>query len=149
MANRRQIIQGGLTFSAVAMTGPVPWRLVMAAPEGQLPVLDSFVADLRFAESVAAASTMRARGVEVEEVSGDMTQLWINRYSRQWRQQPMTLAGVTGRDAFFVLETLAPDFGMRVVHKAVVTGAVALPGHAAVELVSWIIVPRAIAPKRV
>ena len=145
MANRRQFIQCGLTFSTLSLTGLAPLNMAVAAPEGPALKLESFVADLRFAESMATSQTLKAQGVPIAEISGDMTSLWIEQYSRQWKQQPMSLAGVTGRDALFVLETLAPDYGMRVIHKAPLAEAKALPGHADIALMSWIIVPRKIA----
>ena len=145
MTNRREFIKCGLTFSTMSLTGITSLQMAVASPEGQMLKLESFVSDLRFMESVSTAQTLASQGVPIMEVSGDLTDLWINQYSRQWKQKPMSLAGVTGSDALFVLETLAPDYGMRVVHKSPVPEAKALPGHADEALISWIIVPRKIA----
>lgn len=145
MTNRREFIKCGLTFSSLSLAGISSLHMAVASPEGHMLKLESFVSDLRFRESISTAETLASQGVPIMEVSGDMTDLWINQYSKQWKQKPMSLAGVTGRDALFVLETLAPDYGMRVVHKSPVPDAKALAGHAEESLFSWIIVPREIA----
>ena len=151
MANRRQFIKCGLTFSTLPLAGLSSYNMAVAAPQGEeIFTLESFVADKRYSESVATAQSLKAQGVPIAEISGDMTELWVSQYAKQWKQQPMTLAGVTGSDALFVLETLAPEYGMRLIHKAVIyksqlTQAEALPGHGNVDLVSWIIVPKTIA----
>ena len=145
MTNRRQFMQSGLAFSVLPLTELSAMKMAVAAPEGAYLTLESFVADKRYMESIATASKISSEGVPVVEITGDMTELWIGQYSKQWKQAPMTLAGVTGSDALFVLETLAPDYGMRVIHKR----ALDTPGSQSVEgnpqVFSWIIAPKKLA----
>ena len=142
MTNRRQFMQSGLVFSTLPLTQFAAMKMAVASPEGPDLILENFVADRRYAESMAVASKLGSQGVPVVEITGDLTDLWINNYSAKWKRAPMTLAGVTGQDALFVLETLAPDFGMRVVHKQ----ALDTPSLSSIDnefkVYSWIIAPK-------
>ncbi len=146
MTNRRQFIQSGLVFSTLPITEFASIKMAVASPEDPGLTLENFVADRRYAESMAVASKLGSQGVPVVEISGDLTDLWLNNYSRKWKHTPMTLAGVTGQDALFVLETLAPDFGMRVVHKQALDApsspAVLSRLDSKVQVFSWIIAPK-------
>lgn len=145
MTNRRQFIKCGLSFTALPLTGLSSLNMAVATPEGHSFKLESFVSDLRFGESIATATSLKAQGVPIAEISGDLTDLWIKQYSRQWKQKPMSLAGVTGKDALFVLETLAPDYGMRLIYRTEIPQNETSSTQEGVELISWIIVPRQIA----
>jgi hypothetical protein len=150
MTKRRHFIKCGLTFSTLPITSLSSFMMTntaVAAPEWAKIRLESFVADLRYAESVATAQTFKNQGVPVAEIIGDMTELWIQQYSRQWKQKPMSLAGVTGKDALFVLETLAMDYGMRVIFKSEIPQVKTLTGSDNMELFYWIIDSKEIAPE--
>lgn len=142
MTNRRQFIQSGLAFSALSITELLPLRDAVAASSTPSVMLENFVFDNRFAFAVDLARQAGQQGVPLAEMSGDLTDLWYNRYSLQWKQHPMTLAGVTASDGLFVLETLAGDHGMHVIHKSVL----ALPEKYAntpdETLYSWVIAPK-------
>lgn len=115
MANRRQFIQSGLALSAMS----VPAASVLAA--GALTPalrLERFVLDARFVQAASAAGGAASRGASIAAFSGgDLTALWYHDLDLRWKRRPMALAGVTGNDALFVLETLAADRGMRVVYR--------------------------------
>jgi hypothetical protein len=145
MTNRRQFIKCGLSFTALPLTGLSSLNIAVASPDGQPFTLESFVSDLRFEESVATASSLKAQGVPIAEIRGDLTDLWIQQYSRQWKRKPMSLAGITGKDALFVLETLAPDYGMRVIYRTEIQQQKSSSAQVALALISWIIVPKQIA----
>jgi hypothetical protein len=70
--------------------------------------------------------------------------LWYDNLDLRWKEAPMLLSGVTTAKALFVLETLASDHGMVVVHRAgqnALTDTQYAPiGDTA--LVAWIIAPR-------
>ncbi|MDC1529609.1 hypothetical protein N8600_11300 [Gammaproteobacteria bacterium] len=142
MTNRRQFIQSGLVFSTLPFTEFAAMNMAVASPEGPDLTLENFVADRRYAQSMSVASKLGRQGVPVVEISGDLTDLWVNNYSRKWKRAPMTLAGVTGQDALFVLETLAPDFGMRVVHKQALDSPSLPTADDKVQVYSWIIAPK-------
>jgi hypothetical protein len=139
LTNRRQFMQCGLVFSTLQLAELAVMKMAVASPEGPDISVDNFVADRRYAESMVVASKLGNQGVPVVEISGDLTDLWANNYSRQWKRAPMTLAGVTGQDALFVLETLAPDFGMRVAHKQALDLSSLSSEDGKVMVFSWII----------
>jgi hypothetical protein len=141
MTNRRQFIQSGLALSALSFTELAAMRTAVAGNQTSVPVLENFIYDSRYPESIDAARTIAAQGIALREIAGDLTDLWYGSYSEQWRQQPMTLAGVTALDALFVLETLAHDHGMRVIHKAVYPHK-PLSTADDEQLYSWIIAPK-------
>jgi hypothetical protein len=81
------------------------------------------------------ARSMAAR-VPLAETNGDMTDLWFNHLHAQWKRMPEALGGITTPQGLFVLETLAADHRMRVVHRRERGTASEQP------LVTWIIAPR-------
>ncbi len=113
MTNRRRFIGSGLAVSVAASALP---RMAGAAPEEPLR-LDWFVFDHRFPESAEIARHVARQGVRVAGIEGDLTDLWYDHLDLAWKAQPQALAGVTTRDALFVLETLAADHRMRVVYR--------------------------------
>lgn len=67
---------------------------------------------------------------------GDVTAFWYNVLDRVWRRPGFVLGGITGRDALFVLETLAGDRGRRVVSRKL------LPARGDGEgPIGWVIAP--------
>ncbi len=112
MASRRQFIQAGLALSGASVL-PV----VATAAEPRFLRLDRFVYDSRFPEAVDMAHAAARLGVPLAGMSGDLTPLWYDHLHLEWKRQPAALAGVTTREALFVLETLAADHRMRVVYR--------------------------------
>ena len=139
MPDRRTFIKSGLAFSTLSLSGISGLQVAVGAPDGSLLTLDNFIKDTRFTESSDAAMPLAEQGVPIVEINGDLTDLWYSKYSLSWKKQPMTLAGVTGQDALFVLETLAPDYGMQLVHKEQLVSSAKQNN---VELYSWIIAPK-------
>lgn len=137
--DRRTLLKSGAAVSTAAL---VPGLSAAALSKSGLEI-ERFIFDNRFSDAVAAARSAAASGIQLSEVSGDMTSLWYDDLNLRWKMQPMTLAGVTADDALFVLETLAPEYRMRVVHKEAI-GVARMSGPASVEslpLYSWIIAP--------
>jgi hypothetical protein len=137
--DRRALLTSGVAVSAIAsMPG-----LSMALSSGDDSRIERFVYDTRFARAVEAGRAANAKGVRLSAVDGDLTALWYHDLSLKWKNQPMTLAGVTAEDSLFVLGTLAWDHRMRVVEK---TGLgdmqmQARHGIGSMPLYSWVIAP--------
>lgn len=142
MANRRQFIQSSLAFSALSIAELTPLKNTVLASETPDLRLEDFVFDLRFEFARDLARKVEKQGIPLAEMSGDLTELWYHRYSKLWKQAPMTLAGVTANDGLFVLETLAADHGMHVIHKSVLAIPPAYINDPDETLYSWIIAPR-------
>ena len=93
---------------------PLPLPAMAAAPK----TIDAFVVDTRFARSLAAARP----GFRRLTTDGDMTRLWTDHLDAAWRAPGGMLAGTTGEDVLFVLETLAHDRGRRVLAREPIGG---------------------------
>ena len=126
MITRRDMIKWGVVVPTLAAA---PQALVAQSPEG----LDALVIDRR--HLVARPAEFHA--LKTYPIDGDVTALWYEVLDRVWRKPGFVLGGVTGRDALFVLETLAADRGRRVVSRTVLPPA---EGRAEGP-VAWIIAP--------
>ena len=118
MIDRRKVLQSGVVVSAAAVSPSVLLASASAEQPGRSPLRPArFVVDTRFRESIVTGQAAQAAGLNVVEVDGDLSRLWYDDLDLAWRQAPMVLAGVTGPDGLFVLETLANDRGMRLVFR--------------------------------
>lgn len=147
--NRRALLQSGVAVSTASL---VPDLVAASVSDRRLSpehgalgqgALERFIVDVRFTDAIDAGRAARARGIEISEVTGDMTRLWYGDLNLRWKDGPMTLAGVTAEDSLFVLGTLAPDFRMRVVQREALGPAPMLQhGRAgSLPLYAWLIAP--------
>jgi hypothetical protein len=60
-------------------------------------------------------------GLPAHGIYDDITDLWYHNLDRQWRTDPVALAGITLSTSLFCLETFARDCGMRVRFRAIHT----------------------------
>jgi len=138
--DRRTFMQTGAVIAGMAT--PIAGALSAATDAGGVR-FECFVFDDRFDEAVAAARQAATQGIVLAGFTGDLTRLWYDELDLRWRAAPMTLAGATTQQGLFVLETLAADRGMRLVHRAEHGRVVARTGRAEeTTLLSWIIAPR-------
>jgi hypothetical protein len=136
MASRREFLQASIAASLL----PAVVSAKAADPD------DSFykvIFDERFPASVAFGHEWKARGAAVHAIRGDITDLWFHDLDRQWKKQPVAIAGLTAHGPLFCLERLAWDHGMRVISR------VEQPSRDAdgEPLISWVISPKQPAPK--
>jgi hypothetical protein len=75
------------------------------------------VADSRFAASRDFAVEAARTGGRIVWIDGDITDLWYDELDLLWRRERNALSGMTEYGAFFCLERLALDRGLRVVFK--------------------------------
>lgn len=106
MITRRDMIKWGVVAPAL-VAGPQVAFAKMA--EG----LDALVVDQRH----LAAGKAGFSAPKVYSIDGDVTSLWYDVLDPVWRKPGFVLGGVTGRDALFVLETLANSMGRKVVNR--------------------------------
>lgn len=119
MTNRRDFLYLGLTALALPVV-PGAWIPgADSAAREALPTLPLYkvIFDQRFAESRAYADEMRAAGLPVHAIRGDITDVWFNDLDLRWRKGPAAIAGLTGPGAIFCLERLAWDRRMRVLFR--------------------------------
>ena len=137
--DRRALLTSGAAISAIAWLPGI----AVAASADDVPQIERFVFDTRFARAVEAGRAADAQGIRLSAVDGDLTALWYHDLSLKWQRQPMTLAGVTAEDSLFVLGTLAWDHRMRVVEKTELgqMQMQARHGMGSMPLYSWVIAP--------
>lgn len=116
MANRREFLQGTIAVSALPLLSSATLA-EFATPAGA-HALYKAVFDERSSASRAFANEMRARGIAVHAIKGDITQLWYDDLHARWTKDQSVVAGVTEAQALFCLERLSWDYQMRVVYRS-------------------------------
>lgn len=125
MINRRDLLKWSAVAPVLLGGSQASFRKV---PEG----LDALVIDTRFARGGFGELV----GSKVHAFDGDVTGLWFETLDPLWRRPGFVVGGITGKDALFVLETLAWDRGRRVIDRR------QLPSHHGRKgPVSWVIAP--------
>jgi len=120
MWDRREFM-AATAMSGVAMTAASAFE----APPGIV------VADWRFSASRAFA----AHGAHVEWIEGDVTDVY-NRLDLLWRREKIAVTGLTEYGAFFCLERLAMDRGLRTAFRE------DLSSREPALLVHWVLAPK-------
>jgi hypothetical protein len=141
MASRREFLQAGIAASLL----PAVVSATGSASKGSEAPASFYkvIFDERFPASVAFGAEWKARGAAVHAIRGDITDLWFHDLDRQWKQQPVPIAGLTAHGPLFCLERIAWDHGMRVVSR------IEQKSHDqdGEPLISWQIAPKEPAPK--
>jgi len=107
MATRREFLQASFAASLLP-------AVVSAKADNPGDSFYKVIFDERFPASVAYGEEWKARGAAVHAIRGDITDLWFHDLDRQWKKQPLAIAGLTAHGPLFCLERLAWDHGMRV-----------------------------------
>ena len=132
MVSRREFLAGGIAISALpVMAGLAAGEAGRAAAPGATPIY-KVLYDERFPECCAYGRAAARRGFAVHAIRGDITDVWYHDFYPTWKRKPVAIAGLTAYGAFFCLERLAWDFGMRVSAR----------DERPDGLISWVIVPR-------
>ncbi|MEI9989137.1 MAG: hypothetical protein WDM86_03780 [Rhizomicrobium sp.] len=106
MWDRRDfLLATGAAMGSLAATGTAT-----AAPVSTAGIV---VADRR----IAASRAFAAGGRRVVWIDGDVTDFWYDELDLLWRREQVALAGLTAHGAFFCLERLGMDRGLRVAFK--------------------------------
>jgi len=129
MTSRRELLQIGLTGSALLALSPLINGAIASAPPARLY---KAIYDERFPSSLAFARELDRQGVHVHGIRGDVTALWYHDLHFQWKEGSVELAGMTTSESLFCLEMLARDAGQRVTSRRMYDDG----------LVSWTIGPR-------
>lgn len=130
MANRREFLQGSVAASMLVLSPGL-----MAAVESlneSLP-LHAVLFDARHEASAHFADAFAAQGISTHGLkNGDITPFWRHQLADVWARSPAPVAGLTDASVLFCLEQLAPQYGLRVLHREPQA-----PG-----LVAWVVAPR-------
>jgi hypothetical protein len=113
--DRREFLQGAGIAAGLALGSGLG---ASPAQAGSFATLHRVLVDTRAPESRAFGAEAARHGVALTEFDGDITNFWVNELDMLWRDRPAALAGLTHHGAFFCLERLAMDRGLRVSFKA-------------------------------
>jgi hypothetical protein len=130
--SRRQLLQSGLATSVAALLPLHAAVTTRHGSEAARPQPELFVFDERFPAAIAAGREALRRDVRLTSTRELFTSLWYEELDLRWRQSPMIVAGVTTERSLYVLETLALDRRMRIIHRTPIGRD---------DLVSWMIGP--------
>lgn len=110
--DRRDVmIAGGAAVGGIAMSQDVTGALAATDKNCLL------VADTRIAASHDFAAQASPNSERIAWIEGDITKLWYEELDATWRDAKTAVAGLTEYGAFFCLERLAMDRGLRVAFK--------------------------------
>ena len=135
MASRREFLQAGIAASVLPIA--VAGSNLAPTERADRVTFYKVIFDERFPASVAYGEQWKARGAAVHAIRGDITDLWFHDLDRQWKKQPVAIAGFTAHGPLFCLERLAWDHGMRVVSRVEQSAT-----HDGEPLISWVIAPK-------
>ena len=118
MTNRREFLHLGVAALSlpIAARGGMSSRMsppVVEPDPKELPVY-KVIFDERFESCSAFANALKRRELPTHAIRGDITDVWFNDLSDQWKKTPVAIAGLTAPGPIFCLEMLARDAGMRV-----------------------------------
>src|SRR5262249_43102617 len=101
-----------ITGGAVAVLAAAP-----ATAVASFAVCHIVIADGRFCASRAFAGRAGKFGGGLVWAGGGITDFWRDELDLLWRHEKVSLSGLTAQPAFFYLERLAMDRGLRVVFR--------------------------------
>ena len=122
MTTRRKFIGTALAVGAATVSAAVIAPSVRSAPApgaGQatyLP-LERVLFDVRFDASAPFAAAARSRSAMTSAIENAVHDLWYADLYHHWRDRRAPIAGLTDFRTLFLLEMMAADAGMRVVHR--------------------------------
>jgi len=120
MYNRRTFLQVSAAASSVPLIGIAAkaWPALAADPSPGRVSLYKLVYTEDHPAALAFGRAAGAAGLPAQAIGRDVTALWYQDLYHRWRQGPAAIAGMTPARVAFCLQTLAQDFGMRMVFRA-------------------------------
>ena len=111
-------MQGALAAGMVAAPASrVAAALGLDTVGGERLRIERVVFDERFAVARAFADEARSLAARTSAISGAVHGLWYHDLFHRWKEGKYPVGGMTDYRALFVLEMMAADAGMRVVHR--------------------------------
>jgi hypothetical protein len=116
MATRREFTQWGIASAVILSATPALGTAATSGrPSPPTTAFDTVLFDARFEPSRQFATEMQRLGAPLQASGANVTDLWSRQLRPAWQTGATTLAGMTVFPAYFALETIARDAGMRVV----------------------------------
>ena len=117
MTTRRQFIEGAIAAGIAVVAVPRAATALGLHAEGAYLPLQRIVFDEGFADARLFAEEARRRSVRTSAIDDSIHDLWYHDLYYHWREGKAPIAGITDHRALFLLEMMAADAGMRVVHR--------------------------------
>ena len=119
MINRREFLEAAAVSALPAIAGASQRNDGSRENTRRSVALPVVLIDERYREARSVGARLAARGASLLALpDGDITQVWLNHIGPAWKDEPLPVAGLTGRPALFCLEQLALGCGLRVVFHA-------------------------------
>jgi len=118
MTTRRRFIEGAMASGLIVAAVPRAATALVRGTEGAATLgLERVVYDERFEPARAFAQEARRRSVATSAIKGSVHDLWYGDLYHRWSDAKRPIAGMTDHRALLLLEMMAADAGMRVVHR--------------------------------
>ncbi|MEY4641188.1 MAG: hypothetical protein RLZZ227_1182 [Pseudomonadota bacterium] len=131
MANRRELLRGSAAVVMLA-SSPALMAAIDTLTRPESAPLYKVLFDARHDASQRFAAAFAEQGVAMYALpNGDITPFWRNELAFVWAAAPAPIAGLTDASVLFCLEQLAPQFGLRVLHREARSAG----------LVAWVLAP--------
>jgi hypothetical protein len=118
MTTRRRFIEGAMATGLLAAAMPrAATAIVRGADDAPHVRLERVVYDGRFADAQAFGQQARLQSVATSVIDGSVHDLWYDDLFHRWNGAKRPIAGMTDHRALLLLEMMAADAGMRVVHR--------------------------------
>jgi hypothetical protein len=119
MVTRREFVEGGVAITLIATA--VPITAASTSPGSALgngAAYYKVLFDPHFQASRQFAAHADTLGAPVHATGANVTDLWYADLYHRWQRGPAAIAGMTVYPAFFALEMMARDAGLRVTYRA-------------------------------
>jgi len=127
MANRRDVVKGGIALAAMVAARPAPSSPSVLFAAASLSTM--IVVDRTLPEAAAFAARAAELGYGAHEFAGDIGALWMNVIELRLRAGELSILGFTSAATFFCIETLARDYGARAIARIDATGGAPSAGR--------------------
>jgi hypothetical protein len=119
MINRREFLEAAAASAVPVIAGASQRNAGLKETTRPSAALPTVLVDERYRESRSVGARLAARGASLLTLpDGDITHVWLKHIGPAWKDQPIAVAGLTGRPALFCLEQFALSCGLRVVFHA-------------------------------
>jgi hypothetical protein len=113
----RTVAVGAATMSATTMSPATSAALGLDADTAAGLPLERVLFDERFASARLFAAQAQSNGATTTAINGSIHDLWYTDLYYRWRETSSPIAGITDFRSLFLLEMMAADAGMQVVHR--------------------------------
>jgi len=122
MTTRRRFIgtalaAGAATLSAAVIAPGIRSTPARGAGQSNCLPLERVLFDARFEASVHFAAAARSRSAKTSAIEDSVHDLWYTDLYHHWRERRSPIAGMTDFRTLFLLEMMAADAGLHVVHR--------------------------------